>query len=103
MKQHRWLVALKEEDDEDSGAGGGVWVVFQEAQQRQEQWEEDATQMLREKERAFNNIGCRKTLNFDKLSELSGAVSWDPGAPQGVKSRLITRTMWIRSWRCRRW
>lgn len=101
MKQHRWLVALKEEDDEDSG--GGLWFVFQEAQQRQEQWEEDATQMLREKERAFNNIGCRKTLNFDKLSELSGAVSWGPGALQGVKSRLITPTMWIRLWRCSRW
>lgn len=83
MKQHRRLVALKEEGDEDSG---GWWFVFQEAQQRQEQWEEDATQMLREKERAFNNIGCRKTLNFDKLSELSGAVSWDPGRSSGVSN-----------------
>lgn len=36
--------------------------------------------MLREKEREFNNMGCRKTLNFDKLSELSRAVSSDPGA-----------------------
>lgn len=36
--------------------------------------------MLQEKERDFNNVGCRKTLNFDKLSELSRVVSSDPGA-----------------------
>lgn len=55
-------------------------VAGQEAQERQEQWEEDAKQLLQEKERQYNNIGCRKTLNFDKLSELSRAVSSDRGA-----------------------
>lgn len=37
-------------------------------------------QMLQEKERDFNDMGCKKTLNFDKLSELSRAVSSDAGA-----------------------
>lgn len=64
---------LSDEAEEDS-------LDFQEAQQRQEQWEEQATQMLREKEREFNDVGCRKTLNFDKLSELSREVSSHPGA-----------------------
>lgn len=76
----------------------------QEAQQRQDQWEEDATQMLQEKEQEFNDVGCRKTLNFDKLSELSRAVSSGAAdAVQGVKSRLMTRPIWIRSSRCSRW
>ncbi|XP_056901126.1 dynein regulatory complex protein 9 isoform X2 [Takifugu flavidus] len=48
--------------------------LYREAQERQEQWEEDAKQMLQEKEQELNTIGCRKTLNFDKLSELSSAI-----------------------------
>lgn len=60
--------------------GPHLLLLCQEAQERQEQWEQDANQLLQDKEREFNNVGCRKTLNFDKLSELSRAVSSDPGA-----------------------
>lgn len=43
--------------------------------------------MLQEKERELNNIGCRKTLNFDKLSELSRAVSLDAIADDAKQKR----------------
>lgn len=43
--------------------------------------------MLQEKERELNNLGCRKTLNFDKLSELSRAVSIDARADDAERKR----------------
>lgn len=82
-----WLfisVILWGEVDEDPSH---LLLLFQEAQERQEQWEEDAKQMLQEKERELNTIGCRKTLNFDKLSELSRAVSLDAVADDAKRKR----------------
>lgn len=82
-----WLfisVILGDEVDEDRSH---LLLLFQEAQERQEQWEEDAKQMLQEKERELNNIGCRKTLNFDKLSELSRTVSLDAIADDAKRKR----------------
>lgn len=82
-----WLfisVILWGEADEDASH---LLLLFQEAQERQEQWEEDAKQMLQEKEQELNTIGCRKTLNFDKLSELSSAVSLDAIADDAKRKR----------------
>lgn len=43
--------------------------------------------MLQEKERELNAIGCKKTLNFDKLSELSRAVSLDAIEDEAKRKR----------------
>lgn len=68
--------------------------MFQETQQKQEQWEQDAKQMLQMKEQELNNLGCRRTLNLDRLAETRKKVNGAPCAVNCLSEHPLV-TVWL--------
>lgn len=50
-------------------------LLLQELLQQLQQWEQQTKQMLQEKEQQLNSVGCKRTVDLDRLTEMKRKVS----------------------------
>ncbi|PWA32384.1 hypothetical protein CCH79_00012000, partial [Gambusia affinis] len=72
-------------------------VQYEEFQQRLHKWKQQTKKMQQEKQSKLDNLGCKRTLNIDKLMEMRRMVSSSIAErlPHGTPLNHITNYRWF--------